>query len=157
MKKLELSENSSTVFVGPGNKWIDVYTFLEPYGLYAIGGRLATIGVPGLTLLGGVNYLINKYGFSMDNVVSYDVVLGDGSQTVANSTSNPELFWALKGGTNNFGIVTQFALKTHKVPTVSTTIQTFSEEGIPDWIRAVCDFAEHVGSNPAIGAGGQNP
>jgi len=62
--------------------------------LYCIGGRLKTIGVPGLELIGGFHYLINKYGMAMDNVLSYDVVLGNGTQVIANSTSNPDLFWA---------------------------------------------------------------
>ncbi|PLB48628.1 FAD-binding domain-containing protein [Aspergillus steynii IBT 23096] len=133
--------------------WYDVYSALEPYGRMAIGGRLKTIGVPGLTLIGGVHYFTNKYGFAMDNVVKYEVVLGNGTQVVASRTSHPDLFWALKGGANNYGIVTKFSLKTHEIPRISTTIQAFSESGIYDYIQAACDLAKFDEPNP-IAAGG---
>lgn len=66
------------------------------------------IGVSGLSLIGGFHYLTNKYGFAMDNIMSYEVVLGNGTQVVANTTSYIDLFWVLKGGANNFGVVTKF-------------------------------------------------
>lgn len=78
---LTIANDNSTVEVGPGNRWVDVYSALSPRGLYCIGGRLKTIGVPGLELIGGSHYLINKYGMAMDNIVSYDVVLGNGTQS----------------------------------------------------------------------------
>jgi FAD/FMN-containing dehydrogenase len=90
---------------------------------------MKTIGVPGLTLIGGFHYFVNKYGYVMDNVVSYDIVLGNGTQTVANAISNPDLFWALKGGANNFGVVTKFVLKTYPITQLSATIQNFNESG----------------------------
>ncbi|KAJ3468287.1 hypothetical protein MRS44_002352 [Fusarium solani] len=138
LKQLDVNLNKSTIDVGPGAKWVDVYTALAPHGLYTIGGRLKTIGVPGLTLIGGVGYFINKYGFTMDNVVSYDVVLGNGTQVVANKSSNPDLFWALKGGGSSFGLVTKFELKTYDVPLVSSTYQIFDQEHAHDFIRAAC-------------------
>lgn len=153
MTGLELSAEKKTLSVEPGNRWIDVYSYLEPHGLYVIGGRLKTIGVPWLTLIGGVNYFINKYGFAMDNVVSYEVVLGNGTQLIANATLHPDLFWALKGGANNYGLVTKFHFRTLEIPQVSTTIQLFEEEGIPDYIQTVCDFVEHTGNDASVGAG----
>lgn len=133
--------NNGTIDVSPGMTWYDVDTALDPYGLAAIGGRMKTIGVPGLTLIGGVHYFINKYGFAMDNVVSYDVVLGNGTQVIASATQNPDLFWALKGGANNFGIVTKFSLKTYSVPQISTTIQIFNESSLYDFCDAICSWA----------------
>ncbi|QKX55035.1 uncharacterized protein TRUGW13939_02126 [Talaromyces rugulosus] len=133
--------NEDTIDVEPGMTWYDVYSALDPYGRTAIGGRLKTIGVPGLTLIGGVSYFINKYGFAMDNVVSYEVVLGDGSQVTTDSTTNPDLFWALKGGGSNFGIVTKFKLKTYSMPHISTTIQVFNESSTYAFTKAVCDWA----------------
>jgi FAD/FMN-containing dehydrogenase len=109
------SVQNDTIEVGPEMTWYDVYTALEPYFRVAIGGRLKTIGVPGLTLIGGVHYFINKYGFAMDNVVNYDVALGNGSQIQANSALHPDLLWALKGGANNFGLVATFTLKTYYI------------------------------------------
>ncbi|KAL3463484.1 hypothetical protein BJX64DRAFT_256825 [Aspergillus heterothallicus] len=141
--------NADTVEVGPGLTWYDVYSALEPYGRVAIGGRLKTIGVPGLTLIGGYHYFNNKYGFAMDNVESYDVVLGNGAQVTASRTSHQDLFWALKGGGgNNFGVVTKFVLKTHAVPQVSTTIQTFDESAVPGFLAAVCEAAKLNSANP---------
>ena len=125
---------------------------LEPYGRVAIGGRLKTIGVPGLTLIGGVHYFINKYGYAMDNVVNYDVVLGNGTQVQANRFLNPDLFWALKGGANNFGLVTKFTLNTYHIPQISTTIQTFNESSIKDFIKATCELASLDNPEP-IAAG----
>lgn len=133
--------HKDTVEVGPGLTWYDLYSSLEPHGRVAIGGRLKTIGVPGLTLIGGFHYFNNKYGFAMDNVVSYDIVLGNDTQVKASKSHHADLFWALKGGANNYGIVTKFTLRTFDVPKISTTIQVYNESGIPDFLQAVCDMA----------------
>ncbi|KAK6603098.1 FAD binding domain-containing protein [Botrytis cinerea] len=130
LNELQISADNTTIDVGPGNRWYDVYAYLEPYGRVVIGGRLKTIGVPGLTLIGGVHYFNNKYGYAMDNVVSYDVVLGNGTQVVASADCNPDLFWALKGGANNF---------------------VFDESGIEDFLQATCDLAAN--NDPSIAAG----
>lgn len=151
LTELELSSDENSVAVGPGNKLFDLYSYLEPYGLAAIGGRLKTIGVSGLKLIGGVHYFANKYGYAMDNVLEYDVVLGNGTQLTVNATSHSDLFWALKGGANNFAIVTRFVIKTHRIPQISTTIQAFNHSQVPSFIAAVCDFAKHEDSS--IGAG----
>lgn len=147
----KVDENSSTIEVGPGCRWVDVYGALAPYGLYTIGGRLKTIGVPGLSLIGGFHYFINKYGYTMDNILSYDVVLGNGTQVVANVTSHPELFWALKGGASNFGIVTKFLFRTYHTPEISTTVQSFNESAIPDFIQATVDHVQN--DEPDVAAG----
>ncbi|KAL4747247.1 hypothetical protein BDW72DRAFT_206664 [Aspergillus terricola var. indicus] len=132
--------NNETITVSPGMTWYDVYSALEPYGRVAIGGRLKTIGVPGLTLIGGVTYFSNKDGFAMDNVVGYEALLGNGTKVTASDTSHPDLFWALKGGANNFAVVTRFRLQTYSMPYISTTIQQFNETGIYDFVRASCDL-----------------
>ncbi|EHK98426.1 putative 6-hydroxy-D-nicotine oxidase [Glarea lozoyensis 74030] len=142
MTSITVNTEASTVDVSPGNRWVDVYQALNATGAYAIGGRLKTIGVAGLALIGGHHYWNNKYGFAMDNVVNYEVVLGNGTQVSANNATNHDLFWALKGGANNFGIVTKFTMKTHQVPLISTTALTYSEEQVPGFITAVVDFVE---------------
>jgi len=88
----------------------------------------------------------------MDNVVNYDVVLGNGTQMTVNQTSHSDLFWALKGGANNFGIITRFELRTFAVPEVSTTIQVFNETHIPQFLSAVCEAAKLDDEDP-IAAG----
>lgn len=152
MTEITVSADNTTVSVSPGNRWVDVYAALDPYNLYVIGGRLKTIGVPGLSLIGGFHYLINKYGYSMDNILSYSVVLGNGTQVIANSTSNPDLFWALKGGANNYGIVTTFVYQALPIEYISTTIQTFNESEVPAFIDATVNMAENDPADLAAGS-----
>ncbi|PBP15991.1 putative fad binding domain-containing protein [Diplocarpon rosae] len=151
MINTKVASDNSSIEYGPGARWVDVYGALAPYGLYSVGGRLKTIGAPGLTLIGGFHWLINKYGFTMDQILSYDVVLGNGTQVVASAQSHPDLFWALKGGANNFGIVTKFTMKAYPIPQISTTVQYFAEPQIPAWIDATFDMTSN--NPPDIGAG----
>lgn len=151
LRDLKVNNADSNIEVGPGNKWVDVYSALAPYGSYTIGGRLKSIGVPGLTLIGGVSYFLNKYGFAMDNVIRYNVVLGNGTQVEASKSANRDLFWALKGGANNFGIVTKFVFQTYHIPKVTSTFQIFEEAHVQDFIRAACDMA--LTDTGAVGAG----
>lgn len=144
--------HNGTIDVGPGLSWYNVYEALAPYGRVAIGGRMKTIGVPGLTLIGGFHYFNNKWGYAMDNVVSYDVVLGNGTQVTASNNTHRDLFWALKGGANNYGIVTKFTLKTYEMPQVSTSIQVFNETYFPEFFDAMCESAK-VDDDVPIAAG----
>ncbi|EWC47300.1 hypothetical protein DRE_03419 [Drechslerella stenobrocha 248] len=100
------------VEVGAGCRWRDVYSKLDTVGLMCAGGRMAGVGVPGLTLGGGISYLTNEYGFVADNVKNFEIVLGNGAITNANINQNPALFKALKGGSSNFGVVTRIDLYT---------------------------------------------
>lgn len=84
------------------------------------------MGVPGLLLGGGINFFSNKYGLAADNVLSYEVVLANGDIVTATANSYSDLFWALKGGSSNFGIVTKFQLKTYRIPTIWTGLATFA-------------------------------
>jgi hypothetical protein len=75
LNQLQLSADKSYVSVGLGNRWEGVYKYLEPYGLVALGGRVGNVGVPGLLLGGGISFYSNQYGFSANNVISYEVGL----------------------------------------------------------------------------------
>lgn len=136
-----VASDKKTVDTGSGNGWFAVYSALDKYGLYCVGGRLKSIGVAGLTLGGGINYLAAKYGFAMDGVTAYEVVLASGKVVSASATSNPDLFWALKGGGNNFGIVTKFTLKTYAIPSVGTGLLAFPATQIPAFISAITSQA----------------
>ncbi|CAL1714340.1 unnamed protein product [Somion occarium] len=105
------SSTSGTVDVGAGLVWDDVYATLEPQGVNVVGGRVTGVGVAGFTLGGGYSWLTNQHGLTVDTIVAFELVLPDGTVTEVTQTSNPDLFFALKGGYNNFGIVTKFTFK----------------------------------------------
>ncbi|KAL4079832.1 FAD-binding domain-containing protein [Scleroderma citrinum] len=109
----EVTYNSAaqTVTIGAGLIWDDVYAALEPYGVNVVGGRVTGVGVAGLTLGGGYSWLTNQHGLTIDTVTAYELVLPSGSVVNVTQSSNPSLFFALKGGYNNFGIVTSFTLQ----------------------------------------------
>lgn len=106
-----VTNDSQTVSVGSGSRWIQVTEALDPLGLGVVGGRVADVGVAGLTLGGGISYFSGFRGWACDNVQNYEVVLSSGEVVNASPNENKELFWALRGGGgSNFGIVTRFDL-----------------------------------------------
>lgn len=105
------SADKKSVVIGAGCKWMHVYKALENEGLAVAGGRNSAVGVGGLTLGGGLSFFSPRYGMVCSNVIAYEVVLANGSIVVASETSNADLWRALKGGSNNFGIVTSFTAK----------------------------------------------
>ncbi|KAK3323217.1 hypothetical protein B0T19DRAFT_425416 [Cercophora scortea] len=111
LKSVTVSNNGTLASVGVGNTWDTVYARLDPLGLSVAGGRAAGVGVGGLTLGGGISYFSPRYGFTCDTVTNFQVVLASGAIVNANATSNSDLFVALRGGSNNFGIVTRVDLK----------------------------------------------
>ncbi|KAF2969679.1 hypothetical protein GQX73_g3916 [Xylaria multiplex] len=111
-----LNGDKTIASIGPGQVWADVYTWLAPEGLAVNGGRYGTVGVGGLLVGGGISYFSSTKGWSCDTIVGYEVVLADGSVVEARATGRyADLFWALHGGHNNFGIVTRFDLKTFPI------------------------------------------
>lgn len=124
---------------------------MEPKGLVVSGGRLAPIGVPGLLLGGGISFYGNQYGFSCDNVINYEIVLADGSVQNANAKSNSDLYWALKGGSSNFGIVTRFDVETFKSPKIWGGVYVVAEQYIPQFVAAIANYSASGINDPLSG------
>lgn len=110
------SADKTSALLGPGNRWHDVYVALQPQNIEVIGGRVSAIGVGGLTLGGGISFFSNLYGWACDNVIEYEVVTASGIVLTVNLQTFPDLYWALRGGGNNFGIVTSFKVNTISLP-----------------------------------------
>jgi len=115
MRGVQVDAKARTARVQGGTTWGDVDRETQIFGLATPGGQISVTGVAGLTLGGGYGYLRRKYGLSCDNLLSVDIVTADGQLVVASETENSDLFWAIRGGGGNFGIVTSFQFRLHPV------------------------------------------
>ncbi|KAF2446584.1 FAD-binding domain-containing protein [Karstenula rhodostoma CBS 690.94] len=109
------SPSPPLVKFGAGNTWGPIYDVLSPHGLVVPGGRSRDVGVGGFLLHGGVSHFYASLGWACESVVEFDVALASGDVVAANASLNADLFWALKGGSANFGVVTAFTMRTAKL------------------------------------------
>jgi FAD/FMN-containing dehydrogenase len=122
LRSTAVSPQDHTVRVDPGATWGDVDHATVAFGMATPSGFIASTGVAGLTLGGGTGYLTRGFGLTIDNLLSADVVLADGKFVTASESSNSDLFWALRGGGGNFGVVTSFTFRCHDIGEAGTII-----------------------------------
>jgi hypothetical protein len=130
--------------VGAGCKWSDVDHATHAFGLAVPSGIISSTGVAGLTLGGGMGHLSRKYGLTIDNLLSVDMVLADGTFVVANADENPDLYWAVRGGGGNFGIVTSFLFEAHPVDTVCAGPMLWNLEDAEDVMKWYREFIQRA-------------
>lgn len=140
MRGVRVDPATQTAQVDGGAKLGDLDHATHAFGLGTPAGIMSTTGVGGLTLGGGHGYLTRKYGLTADNLVSADVVLADGSFVTTNASENADLFWALRGGGGNFGIVTSFDFELHPVDNVGVGITVWPLDLLPDVMRWYREF-----------------
>ncbi|HLJ67000.1 MAG TPA: FAD-binding oxidoreductase [Chloroflexota bacterium] len=138
---------------GGGCVWGDVDHETQAFGLAVTGGQVSHTGIGGLTLGGGIGNLARKFGLSIDNLLSADIVTADGRLLTVSATSHPDLFWAIRGGGGNFGIVTSFEYRLHPVgPIVAGGMLAWPVEQAPQVLRAWREFMATAPEEVEVGA-----
>ncbi|KAF2109683.1 hypothetical protein BDV96DRAFT_232771 [Lophiotrema nucula] len=151
LRSVAVDEEKKTIKAGGGTIWEDVDVEAAKYGLATVGGTVNHTGVGGLTLGGGYGYLSGKYGLTIDNLVSVDIVLASGEQVVASETSYPDLFWAVRGAGQNFGVVTAFTFQGYPQPDpVFAGTLVFLPDKIPQIVEFANTFHEKNDGNQAL-------
>lgn len=140
MKRVEVDAGKRVAHVEPGVLVRDLDQATQRFGLATTSGGCPTVGVAGLTLGGGEGRLMEKYGAACDNLLSAQVVTVDGRQVEASQHSNPDLFWAIRGGGGNFGVVTALQYQLHPVGKVMSGTLTYPAGRIPELLQAFIKF-----------------
>jgi FAD/FMN-containing dehydrogenase len=140
LNSVTVDPDARTATVGGGALLSEVDAATHEHGLATPGGIISTTGVGGLILGGGIGHLTRKAGLSVDNVLGAEVVLADGRVVTADEETNPDLYWAIRGGGGNFGVVTELKLRLHPISTVVAGPMFWDLEHAPDLMRWYRDF-----------------
>jgi FAD/FMN-containing dehydrogenase len=147
MKGIRVEPARLTARAEAGCTWRDLDHETQAFGLATTGGLIPTTGIAGLTLGGGLGWLMRKHGLSCDNLLSIDMITADGRLVTANATENPELFWAARGGGGNFGVVTSFEYRVHAVGQVLGGMVAHSLDRARDALKFLREFAPSAPDN----------
>ncbi|KAE8149817.1 hypothetical protein BDV25DRAFT_130089 [Aspergillus avenaceus] len=139
---------TSTASIGPGAHWDSVYSILFQHGVAVSGGRASNVGVGGLVTGGGNSFFAAQYGLVCDTVVNFEIVLADGRIINANRTSHADLWKALKGGSNNFGVVTRIDLEVFQKDQFWGGVVSYDNHTMPQQASALVNFTNHIVEDP---------
>ncbi len=144
MAQIEVDPEARTARVQAGANWGQFDRAAHVHGLATTGGLVSTTGVAGLTLGGGIGWLMRKHGLACDNLLAAEVVTAAGEVVRASSSENAELFWGLRGGGGNFGIVTEFEFRLHPVSEVLGGLMLFEGARTPEVLRFYRDYVHDL-------------
>ena len=144
MKRVEVNADKRVARVEAGALVRDLDEATQRFGLATTSGGCPTVGIAGLTLGGGEGRLDSKYGLACDNLLSAEVVTVDGRRIEASQKSNPDLFWAIRGGGGNFGVVTELEYQLHSIARVLSGTLTYPAGRIPELLHAFVQFIAEV-------------
>src|SRR5712692_4133899 len=158
MKGIRVDPVTRTAWAQAGAKWIDFDHETQAFGLATTGGTASDTGIAGLTLGGGLGWLSSKHGLTVDNLLSADVVTADGRFLTASAEENQDLFWGLRGGSGNFGVVTSFDYQLHTVgPTILGGMVVYPVAQAKEVLRFYREFSKAAPDELTIYAGILNP
>jgi FAD/FMN-containing dehydrogenase len=140
LRDVEVDPQARTVRVGGGCTWGEVDAATNPHGLATPSGIIGTTGVGGLTLGGGLGHLTRKCGLAIDNLLEAEMVLANGQRVRASADEHPDLFWAIRGGGGNFGVVTSFLFRLHEIDTVIAGPTFWPVEAAEEVLSAYREF-----------------
>ncbi|WP_163381567.1 FAD-binding oxidoreductase [Cyclobacterium sp. SYSU L10401] len=144
MKEIIVDPNTKRAVAQPGVLWGELDKATQEHGLAVTGGAVSTTGIAGLTLGGGVGWLMGKYGATCDNLLSAQLVTADGEVLQASAEENPDLFWAIRGGGGNFGIVTSFTYQLHPVGNIIGGMVLHPMEKIEEMLKFFRNFTKNA-------------
>ncbi|SCF42076.1 FAD-binding oxidoreductase [Micromonospora mirobrigensis] len=153
MRRVEVDPDAGTVTVAGGATAGDAVAAGRPHGLVVATGTVRTVGLAGLTLAGGYGPLCGRFGLALDNLLRADVVLADGREVTADPAHDAELYWALRGGGGNFGVVTRLTLRAHRVPAALAGMVMFGLDEAVDVLRGYRDLIAEAPDELTVMAG----
>jgi FAD/FMN-containing dehydrogenase len=142
LRGVEVDETSRVAEAGGGATWNDFDPACQRHGLATPGGTFGTTGIAGLTLGGGIGHLNGRYGLTLDNLLQAEVVTADGRVLLTSEDAYPDLFWALRGGGGNFGVVTRFFYRLHELPPLTAGLLVYDYEHASAVMRTFRDVVE---------------
>jgi FAD/FMN-containing dehydrogenase len=145
MNSVEVDPHARTARAGGGVLWGEFDAATQAHGLHTPGGRITTTGIGGFTTGGGYGWTSSKHGLTCDNLIGATIVLADGSIVHASETENPDLFWGIRGGSGNFGVIAEFEYELHELgPIVLAGLALWPIERAPEVLRAWRDYVDRA-------------